>query len=697
MSQLSSGAATEPVGTFETLRTGNNGQNSSEEKQTHQTLPPAFTYKQKKGKMSDGVGGSTVEMSRLGGSRQGGGGGGGATTQPSIFCQDNPTHPGVDLNFNSRVKLSYGTVQVIKSVPPDEIDETLRRRVTQPNCTSQCVRGSLVALAAVVPVVGWIAILAKAKYVKTDEVSLAKGCDGSVYVLPRGCHVAGTFCRETRDFSITSDEIVMAPVNLIRVLPGHYGIAENNGEPVILEPGRHFINEPLFKWINTVPFTQGYVKHRTVHIITVPGGKIGLVECLGIGHLLEPGRHFIENNNLIFKGFANATDEHVHILAKHRIMVPEGRIGLAWDGGDAQLLSGDRIYHIDNNLFKYVKSVSILDEVIEHGSIKIITVNEGLLGVAFDDGELTIMEPGRHIVDKPTFMFCSFLSTGQETLPIRKITSLSSDNVGLSFSAAFSIQVVDAKKAVSMLGRDLSGEVANRLDVARPRQAGADLPFDTKIFQENIRDRARLNLSIIIGNNKFTDSFLSTAHLDANGVEVESAEEQGESFKGLVHDAFMAKFAGEMMRDCGVKILDMSIEDISIISAELSHALAQAAVKATELEMARIDKDVEITRAATSMKSLNIRANGDAVARQIKAAAESDRIKILGQAEAGRISKINDAMSKICDTSQQREMILSAANTIGESQTTLVFSDGDSANALLMGNLPLAGRSAHHR
>ena len=655
-----------------------------------QQTRPSFNFLEKtKRKMSDG---STVEMSRMGDSRQGGGGGASRSPQPSIFSQHNPTHPGVDLNFKSRVKLSYGTVKVIKSVPPDEIDETLRRRVTQPNCTSQCVRGSLVALAAVVPVVGWIALLAKAKYVKTDQVSLAKGCDGSVYVLPRGCHVAGTFCRETRDFSITSDEIIMAPVNLIRVLPGHYGIAENNGEPVILEPGRHFINEPLFRWINTVPFTQGYVKHRTVHVITVPGGKIGLVECLGIGHLLEPGRHFIENNNLIFKGFANATDEHVHILAKHRIMVPEGRIGLAWDGGDAQLLSGDRIYYIDNNLFKYVKSVSILDEVIEHGSIKIITVNEGLLGVAFDDGELTIMEPGRHIVDKPTFMFCSFLSTGQETLPIRKITSLSSDNVGLSFSAAFSIQVVDAKKAVSMLGRDLSGEVANRLDVARPRQAGADLPFDTKIFQENIRDRARLNLSIIIGNNKFTDSFLSTAHLDANGVEIE-AEEQGESFKGLVHDAFMAKFAGEMLRDCGVKILDMSIEDISIISNELSHALAQAAVKATELEMARIDKDVEITRAATSMKSLNIRANGDAVARQIKAAAESDRIKILGQAEAGRIGKINDAMSKICATSQQREMILSAANTIGESQTTLVFSDGDSANALLMGNLPLAGRS----
>ena len=61
-------------------------------------------------------------------------------------------------------------------------------------------------------------------------------------------------------------------------------------------------------------------------------------------------------------------------------------------------------------------SVSILDDVIAHGSIKIITVNAGLLGIAFDDGELTILEPGRHIVDKVgsssgafTCLFCMYV------------------------------------------------------------------------------------------------------------------------------------------------------------------------------------------------------------------------------------------------------------------------------------------------
>ena len=39
-----------------------------------------------------------------------------------------------------------------------------------------------------------------------------------------------------------------------------------------------------------------------------------------------------------------------------------------------------QVYFIDNNLFRYVGSVDILEAVIEHGSIKNVTVNEGLLG-----------------------------------------------------------------------------------------------------------------------------------------------------------------------------------------------------------------------------------------------------------------------------------------------------------------------------
>lgn len=611
----------------------------------------------------------------------------GATTQAAGIDVDVDTAV-VDRFFSTPTPLDYGQVTFLEPVPVDQIDQRLRDGVTQAPAGSKCIRIFCCVATAVIPVFGWIAMCAKAKYVKNDEVALANEL-GSVYVLPQGCHLHKTYCRSVNTYKVTDNVISETPVNLIRVLPGTWGMAENNGKPVVLKPGRHFISDPLFKWERAVPMTDPHVHNRSTHIITIDQGQLGLAEVLGVGHILEPGRHIIDNENFIFHGIQSATKEYVAIRSKHRVMVPTGRLGLAWDGGDATLLTSERVYYLDNNLFRYVKSVDILDAVIEHGSIKIITVNEGLLGIAFDDGQLRVLPPGRHVIDKATFMFSAFLSTGQETLPISQITSLSADNVGLSFSAAFSLQVVDALKAVTMLGRDLKGEHEKQAS------GGVDLPFSTKVFQANLRDRARLALSIIIGNNKFTDTFLSTTTFDEAGNE-QDGDEQG-SFKGLVHDMFMAKFADEMLHECGVKIIDISIENIVITSRELAHALAQAAVKATELEMSRIDNDVEVIQAQTEMKSLHIRTEGRGVAQTIKAAAESNKIRILALAEAGRIQNIDQAIAQSCASSKQREMILVSGEALKGSNSTLIFSDWQTGNDVLNGNMHELLHTPHAR
>jgi hypothetical protein len=109
------------------------------------------------------------------------------------------------------------------------------------------------------------------------------------------------------------------------------------------------------------------------------------------------------------------------------------------------------------------------------------------------------------------------------------------------------IQVIDAKKAVTNLGRDLSSSTNSSTgnNSGNRGKSTQDLPFNTSVFHNNIQDRARLNLSIIIGNNKFTDSFLSTIGLGDEEEDETTVNEQGRPFKSLVHDAFMEKFAVE--------------------------------------------------------------------------------------------------------------------------------------------------------
>ena len=67
-------------------------------------------------------------------------------------------------------------------------------------------------------------------------------------------------------------------------------------------------------------------------------------------------------------------------------------------------------------------------------------------------GVLQILNPGRHILNKPTHFLAGFLPSGQQTLAIEAVTSMSADNVGIKFDSALTIRVIDPAKAVTMLG-----------------------------------------------------------------------------------------------------------------------------------------------------------------------------------------------------------------------------------------------------
>ena len=54
-------------------------------------------------------------------------------------------------------------------------------------------------------------------------------------------------------------------------------------------------------------------------------------------------------------------------------------------------------------------------------SIKIVTVRDGFVGVTYDDGVLTVLQPGRHTLVKPSHTVCGFLSMGQQVLQLKQV------------------------------------------------------------------------------------------------------------------------------------------------------------------------------------------------------------------------------------------------------------------------------------
>merc|ERR1719454_1449570 len=114
--------------------------------------------------------------------------------------------------------------------------------------------------------------------------------------------------------------------------------------------------------------------------------------------------------------------------------------------------------------------------------------------------------------------------------------------------------------------------------MAVPDTGGAGF-FSIEDLHVAIVDKAKLALSIIIGNNQFNDSFRATTATptpvaDAAAVSADDAAlakpppptnptvanscASGDpgSFKQHVHDLFMQAFAREMSDACGVRVID---------------------------------------------------------------------------------------------------------------------------------------------
>jgi regulator of protease activity HflC (stomatin/prohibitin superfamily) len=572
------------------------------------------------------------------------------------------------------------------TIPFAEPDESLLKSQAlneERGCDAPSIKYPILCLAGLTGV-GCCFVVSKTNIIRQDEIGIVTQMDGGVHLLTSGCHASGC-CTDIRRFKVRSNRIVHGNMHIIRIPAGNFGKAWRNGVAEFLLPGRHVVNDPLFEFADTISISTRNIKHGTCSIVTIPGNMIGKCIVNGKGFWLEPGRHFVNHPQFQYIDAVSRNTECITVGSKFRITVPAGKIGLAWDKGEPLVLEHGKVIERDSPFFKYVGSVPMTQSLIQHGSIKFCSVRQGLFGVSYDEGVLRILQPGRHTLTKPTHFLAGFLPSGQQTLSIEAVTSMSADNVGIKFDSALTIQVKDPEKAVTMLG--IASNTAGRQSSGRASQRAAsagvamDDSFDLESFYWNIVQQAKLALSIIIGNNKFNQSFRSTSKQSPvvvaeqigspddgqkarQGKQVGSpvrkskltnpedalAEDEG-SFKQHIHDLFMLKFSENMLGECGVMIVDMSIEDVIITNDELAKAMSQAAVSATKLDSARIEVEE----------------------RRMRAEGQARSMKILAQAEADRIRTLDDAMSKICDVTQQRELIRSTGDALEKGKSSVLL------------------------
>jgi len=378
-------------------------------------------------------------------------------------------------------------------------------------------------------------------------------------------------------------------LHIIRVSPKTIGIGVEGNAPVLLKEGIHEIYSPQFEFKTVVDFSKRmHYQEGPLNLIFVPSGMVALCEVNKVGHFFKHkehdegddsnegqlGCHVINATQFQVKGIQPLTTEHLCVGRKHRVLVPSGKIGIYTVDGVPGVLNAGEPFYYEHDSFRYIQSYNLCDPVISHNSLKIITVKEGHAGIIYDEGVCVAYQKGRHVFTKPTQKFSGFLSLGTETFAIPSLTTVSADNVELTFNAAITIEMVDPAMACRTLMSSGSGLHGGGSRVAEQDSGQA---FGQGLIHRTIADLARLHLASIVGHHKYNMAFKATQIIS------EEKAQRG----GAIPSATNPEVAQTASPDQPIDFKGMLCSEF-LQGAAAREAEAKAMGKASEIHQARL-------------------------------------------------------------------------------------------------------------
>lgn len=192
--------------------------------------------------------------------------------------------------------------------------------------------------------------------------------------------------------------------------------------PRLIKEGEHFIRSTVFQLVGMVNVSDEYIGHGSIHILNVVKGRVAKANCDNLPRLFGEGLHIVESANFAYKGMVDISRDNLCI--SHGtitiLRVQRGKIGLLWNKNEPVLLDDPGLYEFNSSDVHFVEFVDASERFIELGSKKVVQVYTGEVGITYKKGNLAILTNGRHVIESSTHIFERFLSTKQRS--IRLIT-----------------------------------------------------------------------------------------------------------------------------------------------------------------------------------------------------------------------------------------------------------------------------------
>jgi len=368
----------------------------------------------------------------------------------------------------------------------------------------------------------------------------------------------------------------------------------------------------------------------------VPAGHVGLLMNEKQEYLFaQPGMHNIAS---IWIKHVDTVQLPVNKDLRHGnrviLIVEQGFVGLAFDNGQPVLLPPG-IHVWTSETLTYHSAISLDQHLIKLGPYTLLTVDEGYAAVTQNNGKQQILMGGHtHLLDHKNWRFEKFMTLKIQTDDLEKIQATSADNITMMVTSTVTWRIVDAMLAATMAAETMA-------------VGGGAVSSDITKLRQDVLKQAIASLASFMGGVNYSDSFhmAAVAQVRTEGSLPEPEQESRTTDNPLFDTGRMSDsvtHANSTTRSYGVEILSINILSAVPVDDQLTKALACGAVASAQALQAE-------TQARGNSKALRIDAEANAEKSRIEAEgiAEAEIIRARAQAEAARL--VADGNKKSAD------------------------------------------------
>merc|ERR1719336_1524039 len=231
------------------------------------------------------------------------------------------------------------------------------------------------------------------------------------------------------------------------------------------------------------------------------------------------------------------------------LIVEQGYIGLAFDNGQPILIPPG-LHVWTSETLKYKEAIALDNHVVKLGPYTLLTVDEGYAAITQNNGKQQVLMGGHTwLLGHKNWRFEKFLTLKIQTDDLEKIQATSADNITMLVTSTVTWRIVDPELAATMAAETMA-------------VGGGEASQDIKKLRGDVLKQAIASLASFMGGVNYSDSF----HMAAVAQKGKAAAAAGQSPpRGMLPEP-EAEFKG--------KSCDNPLYDVDRMTSSVEHANA---------------------------------------------------------------------------------------------------------------------------